>query len=181
MSLLPALHALINGADVPRSIVVCIGCALFALLSSTLVRRTSRIEAPRVGKSPGGKFSFARLATARADFLKNGRELVEEGYAKVRNQRAVRHHGWKRGGEFERLLTLVQYGNSMFTVQTCDMDRLILSNKYIEELRNLPPTILSSIDAQCDRHMAFWNGLDHVKTSQLHAQVSKVQLNQHMG
>jgi ent-kaurene oxidase len=74
-----------------------------------------------------------------------------------------------------------QYRDSMYLVQTVDMDRLIVGNRYLEELRQLPPHILSSIDAICDRHLAFWNGMDHVKTSQLHTTVTKGPLCQNLG
>lgn len=68
----------------------------------------------------------------------------------------------------------------MFVVQTADMERVILSNKYADELRSRPSTELSSKDAQCDRHLAWWNTMDVVKKSDLHVNVSKTQLNQHL-
>ena len=69
----------------------------------------------------------------------------------------------------------------MYVVQTADMERIVMSSKYVEELRNLPDSQLSSIEALCDRHLAWWNTLDVVKHSRLHADVSRVQLNQNLG
>jgi hypothetical protein len=68
----------------------------------------------------------------------------------------------------------------MYVVQTADMERLILSTKYLNELRSVPPDQLSSIDAQCERHLAWWNALDVVKHSSLHADVARVQLTQNL-
>ena len=43
----------------------------------------------------------------------------------------------------------------MYVVQTADMERIILSSKYANELRALPESQLSSVDAQCERHLAW--------------------------
>lgn len=69
----------------------------------------------------------------------------------------------------------------MYVVQTADMERIILSSKYANELRALPESQLSSVDAQCERHLAWWNTLDVVRNSKLHVDVSRVQLNQNLG
>jgi len=69
----------------------------------------------------------------------------------------------------------------MYVVQTADMERIILSRKYANELRALPESQLSSVDAQCERHLAWWNTLDVVRNSKLHVDVSRVQLNQNLG
>jgi len=58
------------------------------------------------------------------------------------------------------------------------MERIILSSN---ELRALPESQLSSVDAQCERHLAWWNTLDVVRNSKLHVDVSRVQLNQNLG
>jgi len=69
----------------------------------------------------------------------------------------------------------------MYVVQTADMERIILSSRYANELRGLPESQLSSVDAQCERHLAWWNTLDVVRNSKLHVDVSRVQLNQNLG
>ena len=84
-------------------------------------------------------------------------------------------------GDWGLMIDCVQYKDSMFRVQTCDMERLIISNRFAEELRSLPVTDLSSKDAQCDRHLAWYNYMDVVKQSDLHADVCKVQLVRHLG
>lgn len=68
----------------------------------------------------------------------------------------------------------------MYKVQTADMERLILSAKYLNELRSVARDILSIVDAQCERHLAWWNTLDVVKHSSLHTDVVLVQLTQNL-
>lgn len=68
----------------------------------------------------------------------------------------------------------------MYKVQTADMERLILSAKYLNELRSVSGDILSSVDAQCERHLAWWTTLDVVKNSSLHTDVVRVQLTQNL-
>ena len=74
-----------------------------------------------------------------------------------------------------------KYKDSKYIVQTADMERIILSNKYIDELRSLPASVLDNVAAQCDRHLAWWNTLDVVKHSNLHADVCRNQLNNNLG
>lgn len=61
------------------------------------------------------------------------------------------------------------------------MERIILSSKYADELRAYSKEVLSSVDAQCERHLASWNTLDVVKRSELHVDVCRVQLSQNLG
>ncbi|KAI9697358.1 MAG: hypothetical protein M1820_007864 [Bogoriella megaspora] len=61
------------------------------------------------------------------------------------------------------------------------MERVILSNKYIDELRTLPEIRLSTKEAVCDRHLGWYSTVDVIKQSNLHADVCRVQLTQNMG
>jgi hypothetical protein len=61
------------------------------------------------------------------------------------------------------------------------MERIVLSNKYINELRNLPESHLSVKDAVCDRHLGWYTTLDVIKQSNLHSDVCRVQLTQNIG
>ncbi|KAF4636465.1 hypothetical protein G7Y89_g1617 [Cudoniella acicularis] len=69
----------------------------------------------------------------------------------------------------------------MFIVQTADMERLIISNKFLDELRALPEGHLSSKDAQCDRHLGSYTTLDVVKQSDLHSDVCRALLTKYLG
>ena len=63
------------------AIYVCL-CICIAVGFQHLSNRATKLCLPRIGKNPKGIFG---LAAARADFLNNGRLLVEEGYSKVRS------------------------------------------------------------------------------------------------
>lgn len=131
------------------------------------LQKRGRSTLPRIGKDPKG----LGVAAARDYFLHNGRQLVEEGYTKVGD--ASTYQAFRSN--------VTKYRDSKYVVQTADMERIIISNKYIDELRNLPSTTLDHISAQCDRHLAWWNTLDVVKHSNLHSEVCRVQLNQNLG
>ena len=61
------------------------------------------------------------------------------------------------------------------------MERVVLSNKYLEELRNLPETQLSSRKAMNERHLGEYTTLDVILQSHLHSNVCRVQLTQNLG
>ena len=149
--------------------VVCIFTALL-LVYHWSPRKSFPLRIPRVGRDPK---NFLALSQARDDFMNNGRRLVEEGYAMVRLE-------FSQAARNLNLIFGTKHKYSMFIVQTADMERVILSNKYADELRSCPLTQLSSKDAQCERHLAWWNTLDVVKKSDLHISVSRVQLSQHL-
>src|SRR4051794_11780615 len=77
----------------------------------------NRVQAPRVGKNPW----LWGWPLARADFVKNGKELTKEGYTRFKD--------------------------SMFWLQTGEMERLVLSHRYLNELRRLPDSYLDSRSA----------------------------------
>ncbi|KAF3396875.1 Cytochrome P450 monooxygenase paxP [Talaromyces pinophilus] len=124
---------------------------MIALVMALLFRGDEKSHAPRIGRRPD---IFGGRARGRAEFLVHGKRFAEEGYAK--------------------------YKHSMYKVQTADMERLILSTKYLNELRSVPGDVLSSVDAQCERHLAWWTTLDVVKNSSLHTDVVRVQLTQNL-
>ena len=70
----------------------------------------------------------------------------------------------------------VQYRDSVFRIQTCDKERIVVPNQFADELQQLGPAYLNSKDAQCERHLAWYNYMDVVKQSELHANVCRVQL-----
>lgn len=69
----------------------------------------------------------------------------------------------------------------MFVVQTADMERLILSNSFLDELRSVPESQLSSRAAQCDRHLGHYTTLDVVNQSSLHSTVCGAPVAKHSG
>lgn len=110
-----------------------------------------RVKAPRVGKNPW----FYGLARARADFFKNGKRLTEEGYRR--------------------------YKDSMYWIQTGDMERLVLSNRYLDELRKLSNSYLDSKQAVVERNLGWYNRVDIILKSTAHVDVCRTQLVQNLG
>ncbi|KAK9775107.1 putative Cytochrome P450 monooxygenase [Seiridium cardinale] len=107
-------------------------------------------DVPRVGKAPG----WFGLAAAKRDFILNGMRIIDEGY-----------HNYK---------------DSMFMVQTADMERIILSTKYLDELKSVPEDILSLRVGMSQRHLGKYTGLDIILTSHLQNEVCKSHLTQNL-
>ena len=107
---------------------------------------------PRIGRSPGVFGSSIRKA--KLEFLIDGKRLLDEGYARFKD--------------------------FMFTVQTADVCRIVLSTKYLEELRALPESILSHRESVSARFLGYWSGLDVVRQSPLHNEVCQTTLVQNL-
>lgn len=116
-----------------------------------LFTRSKAVDAPRVGKDP--RVSGPRRA--RSDFAQNGKVLVEEGYSK--------------------------YKDSMYWIQTGDMERLVISNRFVDELRKLPDGYLDSKTAVVERNLGWYNGIDIILKSNAHANVCRTKLVQSLG
>ena len=108
--------------------------------------RWERVRAPRIGKSVW----ITGLSRARADFVKNGRALMRTGYSK--------------------------YKDSIYWIQTGDMERLVLSNKYVDELQKLPNSILESRLAVVERNLGWYNSVDIILKSAAHVHICRTQL-----
>ncbi|KAF2462876.1 cytochrome P450 [Lindgomyces ingoldianus] len=109
-----------------------------------------RVNAPRVGKRPG----LLGLWRARAHFYNNGKALTKEGYDR--------------------------YKSSVYWIQTGDMERLVISNRYIDELRKYPSSYLDSKMAVVERNLGWYNGVDIILKSTAHVDVCHTQLVQNL-
>ncbi len=69
----------------------------------------------------------------------------------------------------------------MFKIQTADMERVVLSIKYCDELRSLPETQLSLRIAMSERHLGQYTTVDTILESHLQNEVCRVQLTQTLG
>jgi hypothetical protein len=78
-------------------------------------------------------------------------------------------------------LTIFKYKDSMYLIQTADMERVVLSNKFVAELQGAPETVLSTREAMCERHLGRYTSLDVVRLSHLQNDVCRVQLTQNLG
>ena len=118
---------------------------------STIYKQFRKVQAPRVGKNPW----ISGLARARADFFRNSKDLTKEGYER--------------------------YKNSMYWIQTGDMERLVLSNRYLDELRRLSDSYLDSKQAVVERNLGWYNRVDIILKSTAHVDVCRTQLVQNLG
>ena len=116
-----------------------------------IYEESRRVKAPRVGKNPWR----SGLSRARADFFENGKHLTNEGYAR--------------------------YKDSMYWIQTGDMERLVLSNRYLDELRRLSDSYLDSKQAVVERNLGWYNRVDIILKSTAHVDVCRTQLVQNLG
>ncbi|KAI5860763.1 cytochrome P450 [Durotheca rogersii] len=110
-----------------------------------------RLRAPRVGKNPW----IWGLWRSRAYFARNSKDLTHYGYD--------------------------AYKDSIYRIQTGDMERLVVANSYLNELRKLPDTRLSSKVAVVERNLGWYNGVDIILKSTSHVDVCRVQLVQNLG
>ncbi|KAI1438941.1 cytochrome P450 [Xylaria sp. CBS 124048] len=108
---------------------------------------------PRAGKAPG--FLGLGLNDAKRDFAKNGTKIINEGYR--------------------------QNKNGMFLVQTMNVERVVLSPKYIEEINSkVPEGALDMVEGLRERLLSAQTNLDVVFRSPLHIDVCKDQLTRNL-
>lgn len=121
------------------------------ILTRGLITYFERVKAPRVGKNP----LLVGIRHAREDFARNGKPLTKEGYDKFRD--------------------------SMYLIQTGDMERLVVSNSFVDELRKLPDSYLDSRLAVVERNLGWYNGVDIILESTTHVDVCRTKLVQELG
>ena len=109
-----------------------------------------KVQAPRVGKNPW----IYGLSRARTEFVQNGKYLTRMGYSR--------------------------YKDSIYWIQTGDMERLVVSNRYLNELRKLPDAYLDSKQAVVERNLGWYNGVDIILKSTTHVDVCRTQLVQNL-
>ncbi|KAF2764026.1 cytochrome P450 [Teratosphaeria nubilosa] len=135
-------------------LMVTLGVAI-ALLYWTIYQHVVTLSLqriPRVGKDPG--WFGLDLAAAKKEFAKNGRQLLYDGYIKAS-----------------------KYRNGLYRVQNLNVERVVLTPKYIEEItRNVPDGVLDMTDGLKERLLSSQTNLDIVFNSSLHIDVCKSQL-----
>lgn len=52
-----------------------------------------------------------------------------------------------------------KFKDSMFKIQTADMERIVLSNKYVDEIRTAPESLLSVREGMCEVSLAAYFNL----------------------
>ncbi|KAF2686347.1 cytochrome P450 [Lentithecium fluviatile CBS 122367] len=108
---------------------------------------------PRVGIDPG--WFGQRRRAAQTQFYEHGQKLLEQGYA--------------------------EYKDTPYMIQTCDDERLVVPDKFIEELKNLPDTQLSFKEQLLDRFMGGYTKMDAVRGSDYHREIVRGPLTKSLG
>lgn len=99
--------------------------------------------------------SFVNLFLGRFRFITNAKAMIDEGYRKVCSFSKLGIYSvcnclLPRNLFSNRLAWLMQYRDQPFQVPTYSNNRVILSSKHVEELRNAPESKLSLSAASSD-------------------------------
>ncbi|MCJ1405110.1 hypothetical protein MMC11_008336 [Xylographa trunciseda] len=101
-------------------------------------RRNEKVKAPVVGY----RWFWEPAWLLRMRFITNSFSMIDEGYRK--------------------------YKDSLFIVRRCDTDIVVMSNKYIDEIRKLPESSISVIEAHIQNLVGEYSGVDIARDSDLH-------------
>ncbi|KAF2198556.1 cytochrome P450 monooxygenase [Delitschia confertaspora ATCC 74209] len=126
-------------------------CTLFFALFYSSIKNRRRVKAPFVGY----RTWFEPTFLVRLRFVKNAREILTSGYEK--------------------------YKDGIFIVRRNDADILVLSNKYLDEIRLLPNTVLSSVASQVNNLVGKYTYASIMLESNLHTRVLQSQLTPNLG
>ncbi|KAI1803205.1 cytochrome P450 [Daldinia bambusicola] len=131
------------------SVVIALAGALLAVWLRGRISSRNRFKGlPRVGIDPG-LFGLG-LQAAKDEFYNRGQQLLEQGYE--------------------------QYKDTPYIIQTCDNERLVVPDKFIEELKNLPENRISFKEELLDRFMGKYTKLDAVRGTTIHRDIVRHQL-----
>ncbi|KAF1949864.1 cytochrome P450 [Byssothecium circinans] len=133
--------------------IITVLCSLLVWLGHRIQSRRRLKGLPRVGIDPG--FLGLRLPAAKAQFFAHGQELLEQSYAK--------------------------YKDTPYIIQTVDNERLVVPDRYIEELKNLPDTHISFKEELLDRFMGKYTKMSAVRGSDIHREVVRGPLTKNIG
>ncbi|KAI1758253.1 cytochrome P450 [Xylaria castorea] len=135
-------------------IFIALGSGLLLIwLSRRISSRRKFNGLPRVGIDPG--FLGLRTQAAKDEFFAKGQQLLEQGYEK--------------------------YKDTPYVIHTCDNERLVIPDRFIEELKNLPDTQLSFKEELLDRFMGKYTKLDAVRGTTIHRDIIRFQLTKNLG
>ncbi|PSR83629.1 cytochrome P450 [Coniella lustricola] len=133
--------------------VAALGFALLLVwLQEKISRRIRFSGLPRIGIDPG--FLGFRTQAAKDEFLARGQQLLEQGYAK--------------------------HKDTPYVIHTCDNERIVVPDKFIEELKNLPDTQLSFKEELLDRFMGKYTKLNAVRGTNVHRNIVRFQLTKNL-
>jgi len=74
-----------------------------------------------------------------------------------------------------------QHKDTPYIIQTCDNERLVIPDRFIEELKNLPETQLSFKEELLDRFMGNYTKLNAIRGTNIHRDIVRFQLTKNLG
>ena len=74
-----------------------------------------------------------------------------------------------------------KHKDTPYVIHTCDNERIVIPDKFIEELKNLPDTQLSFKEELLDRFMGKYTKLDAVRGTNIHRDIVQFQLTKNLG
>ncbi|OCL14250.1 putative cytochrome P450 [Glonium stellatum] len=150
---LPARFVIVSWTDFlekGRTFRYTIVAVALSIFISLIISNVNKIKAPYIGYRSFLEPTF----WLRLRFMFEARVMVEDGYRKFRD--------------------------SMFVVRRMDTDMLIISNKYIEELRTIPHSKLGAIDA-LQKNMGKFTTTEIALDGDLHIRVLQAKLTPNLG
>jgi hypothetical protein len=119
---------------------------------------------PRVGPKAGYLGN-----TSKGFFAKHSLQLLEEGYSKVSNQLSLKVPPTETA----------QYREGIYSLWTTDMDRVIVSPRFMKDFMALPRSVVRFTASI--RHAGPYTGMDIVEKSGLQFDVCSGQLTRNIG
>lgn len=127
-------------------VLLSFALGLFVFLRPLFVDSITSVDAPTVGK----RSKYEPLFWVRTRFFGEAWPILRDGYKQVRASNP--------------LLSLLrrtdvpndtQFSKSRFRFVRSDADIIVISNKYVDEIRSLPTNVLSPIQAHVDVRLRF--------------------------
>lgn len=111
---------------------------IIAILALSYRPRSTKVDAPVIGKV----WSWEPSLITGLRFLLYSRSILEEGYRRVSLSIVPRHE--PRSANTAK----TKYKDRAFIIRRLDTDIVVLPTKYLEELKSLPLSKISALEAQ---------------------------------
>lgn len=127
----------------------------------------AKSEASTVGRQ--SVFEARMISNFR--FYKNAEAILVEGYTKVCGRRAA----------VKLALKYAQFKDQIFQFKRVDCDMLVLSPKYVNDMRMLPPSIASPPVAHAHNLMGSHTNMNIILRNNLHFRTLQLKLTPNLG
>ncbi|KAL8882447.1 MAG: hypothetical protein Q9198_000561 [Flavoplaca austrocitrina] len=145
----------LTGLDVSRYtnvyVLLSVALGIFVLIRPLVVSSVVSVDAPTVGK----RSKYEPLFWVRTRFFREAWPILRDGYRR--------------------------FGKSRFRFVRSDADIIVISNKYVDEIRSLPTDVLSPIQAHVDNLLGKYSTTDILLESDLHTRMLQTKLTPNIG